>query len=279
MSPARSRTCRIDAWRSYLLVAAVVLGVARPVSAQFAIDELEMHFVPVGSGAMTKVIPLRSSSDSTQQVRITVRDWQRDSLGGNAFLDFGSHRATCRGRLDVFPLTLQLGPQATEFVRVTYTGTTAADPGCWAVVLTETVRPPAAREQGAAVSISTVMGVKIYVHTPGAVAEGAVVSADVEAFWEPRPTTADSAFVRDVAVRFANTGSAHLRVRSSVEIRNETTQIVARLDGPEAYITPAAFRDILIRLPNLARGRYAAVILLDYGAEEITAAQVEFEVP
>lgn len=279
MSLAHSRSCWIDAWRSFLLAVVLVVAVTRPVAAQFAIDELEMHFAPDGSGAMTKVIPIRSSSDSTQQVRVTVRDWLRDSLGGNAFLEYGSQTASCQGRLEVFPLTLQLGPQATEYVRVTYTGTAAADPGCWAVVLTETVRPPTAREQGAAVSISTVMGVKVYVHASGATAEGSVISADVEAFWEPRPTTADSVFVRDVAVRFANTGTAHLRVRSSVEIRNEATQIVARLDGPEAYITPEAFRDILIRLPTLARGRYVAVILLDYGAEEITAAQVEFEVP
>lgn len=269
----------VDAWRPLLLALVVLVGATRPVAAQFAIDELEMHFVPDASGAMTKVIPIRSSSDSLQQVRITVRDWQRDSIGGNAFLEYGSHRATCEGRLEVFPLTFQLAPNATEFVRVTYTGTAAVDPGCWALVLTETVRPPSNREQGAAVSITTVMGVKVYVHASGARADGAVISADVEEYWQARPTTSDSVFVRDVAVRFANTGTAHLRVRSSLEIRNEATQIVARLEGPEAYITPEAFRDILIRLPDLARGRYVAVILLDYGAEEITAAQVEFEVP
>jgi hypothetical protein len=279
VSPDRSHSCWIDASRLFLLAVVLVVAATQPVAAQFAIDELEMHFVPNGSGAMTKVIPIRSSSDTAQQVRITVRDWERDSIGGNAFLDFGSHRATCQGRLEVFPLTLQLGPQATEFVRVTYTGTAAPDPGCWAVVFTETVRPPSAREQGAAVSISTVMGVKIYVHAPGATADGSVISADVEEYWEPRPTTSDSTLVRDVAVRFANTGTAHLRVRSSLEVRNEATQIVARVDGPEAYITPEAFRDILIRLPNLPRGRFVAVVLLDYGADEITAAQVEFEVP
>jgi hypothetical protein len=64
-----------------------------------------------------------------------------------------------------------------------------------------------------------------------------------------------------------------------VEIRGENSQLVTTLSGPEAYMTPESFRDVLVRLPALERGRYAAVVLLDYGAAEITATQVEFEVP
>jgi hypothetical protein len=86
-------------------------------------------------------------------------------------------------------------------------------------------------------------------------------------------------YVRDVAVRFENTGTAHLRVKSSVEIRDETTRVVQRIEGPEAYITPRAFRDIIVRVPALPRGRYVAVVLLDHGADEITATQLELEVP
>lgn len=262
------------------LLALVGIGAgARPVAAQFTIDELELHFTPDGSGALTGVIPLHSVIDSTQQVQVTIRDWQRDSLGNNRFLEYGASPRSCQGKLEVFPLTLQLGPKATEFIRVTYTGRDLPDPGCWSVVLTERVRPPTAQAQGASVSLTVVTGVKVYVHATGAVAAGDVISADVEEYWERADAAGDSSFVRQLALRFANSGTAHLRVRSTLEIRDETTQLVERIVGPEAYITPDAFRDILIRLPALRRGRFVGVVLLDYGAEEITAAQVEFEIP
>lgn len=278
MSPDRLLLSWRPALRRWFLGLTLFVGAAQPVAAQFAIDELELHITADGSGAQTRVIPIRSNSDSVQQIRVTLSDWERDSVGGNLFLPFGTHASSCNGRVEVFPLTLQLGPGATEFVRVTFRGTDTADPGCWAVILTEAVRPPSSRSEGAAVSITTVMGVKLYVHARNAQAQGDVVSADVESFWVPA-ASGDSVLARDVAVRFANTGGAHLRVRSSVEIRNEATQVVARLDGPEAYITPQAFRDILIRLPSIPRGRYIAVVLLDFGADELTAAQVEFEIP
>ncbi len=263
---------------SVLALAGIGAG-ARPVAAQFTIDELELHFTPDGSGALTGVIPLHSVIDSTQQVQVTLRDWERDSLGNNRFLDYGSHSRSCQGKLDVFPLTLQLGPKATEYIRVTYTGRGLPDAGCWSVILAERVRPPATQVQGASVSLTVVTGVKVYVHATGAMASGDVVSADVEEGWERASAAGDSTFRRQVAIRFANTGSAHLRVRSTLEIRDETTQLVERIVGPEAYITPDAFRDILIRLPALRPGRFVGVVLLDYGAEEITAAQVEFEIP
>lgn len=263
---------------SLLALAGIGAG-ARPVAAQFTIDELELHFTPDGSGALTGVIPLHSVIDSAQQVQVTIRDWERDSLGNNRFLEYGANPRSCQGKLEVFPLTLQLAPRATEYIRVTYTGRDLPDPGCWSVVLTERVRPPAQQVQGASVSLTVVTGVKVYVHATAATASGDVVSADVEAGWTRADAARDSVFVRQVALRFANTGTAHLRVRSTLEIRDETTQLVERIVGPEAYITPDAFRDILIRLPALRRGRYVGVVLLDYGAEEITAAQVEFEIP
>jgi hypothetical protein len=68
-------------------------------------------------------------------------------------------------------------------------------------------------------------------------------------------------------------------VKSSVEIRDETTRVVQRIEGPEAYITPRANRDINDRVPALPRGRYVAVVLLYNGADEITATQLELEVP
>ncbi len=268
------------------LVRAAVLGAllfgARAASAQFTIENLEMHFPADLREPMTQLIPLRSEIDSVQQVRLWLSDWERDSVGGNRMLPYGEGPGSCGSRLSIFPSTLQLGPRAVEYVRVTYTPA-AADSGCWSIVLSETLRPPrpSSNERGASVSINTITGVKVYVPAANAVARGDIISADVEAFYLPMdPPSRDSTLERQVAVRFENTGTAHLRVKSEVEIRDVSGVIVQRLTGPEAYITPAAFRDILVRLPRTLRsGRYAAVVLLDFGADEIMAAQVEFEIP
>jgi hypothetical protein len=264
-------------------VALVWLAGARPVSAQFTIEELEIHITGGERQAVTRLIPVKSESDSVQQVRLWMSDWTRDSLGNNIMVDFGTGADSCGERLSVFPLTLQLTPRATEYVRVTYDPRDANDPGCWGIVLSENVRPPRPDPAGtsASVTITTIVGVKVYVHAANARAAGTIVGADVEEYWDvqTRQGRKDSTFVRDVAVRFENTGTAHLRVKSSVEIRDETTRVVQRIEGPEAYITPRAFRDIIVRVPALPKGRYVAVVLLDHGADEITATQLELEVP
>lgn len=265
------------------VVALVWLAGARPVSAQFTIEQLEMHITAGGGQPTTQLIPIRSEIDSVQQVRLWLNDWMRDSLGSNLMVDYGTSPSSCGDRLSIFPLTLQLSARATEYIRVTYEPRGAADPGCWGIVLSETVRPPRPASEGrsTSVDITTVVGVKVYVHALNARADGMIVDTDVLGHWEhaSRAPVPDSTFVRDAVVRFENTGTAHLRVKSSLEIRDESTRIVERVVGPEAYITPGAFRDIVIRLPALRTGRYVAVVLLDYGADEITAAQLDVEVP
>lgn len=251
-------------------------GGARVLSAQYAIDELELHFEPA-NGAVTRLIPIRSVSDTTQQITVRLSDWYRDSIGGNRMAEYGSLESSCGDRLEIFPQSLQLPPRGTEYVRVTVTPGATPDPGCWGIVLTEAVRPPPPTTDRAAVTISTVMGVKVYVNAADANASGEVVSADVESFYIPTPPS-DSTLARQIAVRFVSTGSAHLRVKSSAEVRDGSARLVAGIEGPEAYITPGAFRDILMRLPELPAGRYVAVVMLDFGGAEILAAQVEFEV-
>lgn len=265
---------------------AAVLGVfalPRAVAAQFSVGDLEMH-LRLGRDAMTQVISVRSDSDSAQQVRILVKDWARDSIGQNYYDDVGKLPSSCAGRLTVFPLALQLAPRDTQFVRVVYEPAPDVDPGCWGIVLLEALRPrnAEARTEGSAVTLTLLTGVKVYVHREREQAAGGIEYADVEAFWERsrvRPGVEDSTFVRDVAVRFRNMGTAHLQVKSKVEIRGENTQLLHELSGPDGFLTPGAFRDFVVRVPNLPRGRYIAVTLIDFGDSEIHAAQVEFEIP
>lgn len=280
---------RFSSWRevrrSVCLLAATAGLLAAPLShatAQIAVDELEAH-LKLGRDSVLQAIAVRNESDSVQQVRITLNDWYRDSLGTNVFVNYGTHASSCREKLSVFPLTLQLPPRSTDFVRLTYRSSGVADEGCWGIVLIEPVRPPVTVSGAQATAELTILnGVKIYVHRAQEQASGEVVYADVEAYNEavtPGVARSDSTLVRDIAVRYENTGTSHLVVNSTIEIRDETTQVVKQITGPVAYITPGAIRDFIIRIPALPRGRYVAIVLLDSGDDEVQATQVDFEIP
>jgi P pilus assembly chaperone PapD len=264
----------------------VLLGGASSLSAQVGVDQLEMHIRLENPRSFTQAIPVRSEAVQSQQMRVTVRDWYRDSIGANKYAEYGSLDSSCQERLQVFPSTMQIAAGATEFVRVSYAPSGPADTGCWAIVFFEGVRPPNLRApaDGAALEITVVTGVKVYVHAANPTVDGEVLSADVEEFYEARPVAPnarpDSTLVRQVAVRFSNTGTAHLILKTILEFRNARTELVREISGPDAYVTPRAIRDVLIRIPaDLPAGRYIAVALLDYGGAEIRAAQVEFEIP
>ncbi len=271
--------------RVLVLVLFPGLAFAPPaLSAQVSVEELELHFqLAAGRGPLTQLVPVRNELDRAQQVRVVLGDWQRDSLGRNEFLAPGTHAASCRERLQVFPMTFQLAPGAVEYVRVTYDP--AADlAGCWSIVFFETVSPPQANPDrpGSFLTIEVRTGVKAYVHAAAAEKRGEITVADVVQAWQHRTAASgarDSSQVWQADLRFANTGTEHLKVRASVEVRDRSGKLLHKVAAPEALLTPRAVRDLAIPLPELVAGDYLAVLLVDFGGDEITAAQVEFRIP
>jgi len=272
---------------------ALVLGlfgalVGRPTitSAQVAVDELELHMQLMRgrSEQLTQVIPVRNELDRVQQVRITIGDWQRDSLGRNEFVATGSLASSCRDRVKAFPMTFQIQPGGVEYVRVTY-DPPAELAGCWSVVMFETVQPPrpATAQQGSFLTIEVRTGVKLYVHAANAVRAGEIAFADVVQAWVPNevPVGAkrDSTKVWQADLRFKSTGTEHLKLKTTVEIRDLNGLLLNKVTAPEAFITPSALRDLRVTIPTLAKGDYIALVMVDFGGDEITAAQVEFKVP
>lgn len=256
----------------------------RAAHAQVSVDELEMHMqLTRVRETITQVIPVRNEEDRAQQVRIGLGDWTRDSLGNNVFVEAESLPSSCGKRLRVFPQTFQIAAGATELVRVSYEPT-PADTGCWSIVFVETVTPPPARStaQGSFLTIEIRTGVKVYVHQPDETALGQVEDAWVALVWRPLDPASgvrDSVQVREATIAFVNSGTAHLRVKSTMEIRSLTNQLLHTVDGGEAPMTPGATRLIPIRIPSLPSGDYIGIVLLDYGGDEVTAAQLDVRIP
>jgi P pilus assembly chaperone PapD len=254
-------------------------------TAQISVDDLERHLrLGRTSGALSAVIPVRNDEARAQQVVVEVADWYRDSTGANHFTPYGSTAGSCGNRLQVFPTTLQVAPNGLQQVRITYTPA-VADTGCWAIVLIRAIQPPppVPDRQGSFVTIEMQTGVKVYVHRADARPDAVVDTAYTEPVWIPaqdaRTASArrDSVAATDGVVRLRNTGTAHLRVRSTVEVRDASGALVRRFDGEEAFLTPASWRAIRYRMPELPAGRYVVVVLLDYGGDEIAAAQFDYD--
>ena len=273
--------------RTFFSLVALLGGLAAgsPAAAQVSVTELEVHLQLKGDTApLTQVIPVKNDETRVQQVRVVVGDWIRDSTGSNVFSEpVSGVSERCGARLRVFPATFQIAPGATELVRVSY-DPKAQDEGCWAIAFIETVQPPVRRPdgQGSFLTLEVRTGVKIYVHRPNAHRAGIVESADVGLVWRPVRNAAgrkDSVQVREATVLFANTGTAHIKVKATLEVRDLQTRLLQKVEGTELPMVPGSARYIPLRVPTLPAGDYIAVMLLDYGGEEIAAAQMEFRVP
>lgn len=255
-----------------------------PLGAQVSVEELEVHLqLRRDTAALTQVIPVRNEESRAQQVRVTLGDWVRDSIGNNQFLPAKSTRTSCGDRVRVFPATFQIAPGATELVRVSYQPT-PADSGCWSIVFIETVTPPVARPdgQGSFLTLEIRTGVKIYVHQAGAFRDGSVQSGEVAVRWrlkDPRSGSRDSVLVREATVLLVNSGTAHLRVNGVLEVRDSAGTLLHTVSGTDVPMTPGSARYIALRIPELPKGEYIAVMLLDYGGDEIAAAQMDFLIP
>jgi P pilus assembly chaperone PapD len=260
------------------LIAALVLsGVSGRycvAAAQLAVDELEVFLKP-GTSTRTGTIRVTNSSDKSVEALVEIQDWDRDEKGGNRFYPLGTEAHSCKERLKVFPLALRLDPGKSESLRVTYDG--AAGDACWAVVF---IQGNEQRSAAAQSQITYVMrtGVKVYVDPAAATKVGDVESVRLIDLKTATAAAADSVS-RQIEVVFKNGGTSHLKAKGAVEIRTADNKVAHRLEILEFPTVPGATRKLLLPLPQtISAGRYIALVLLDYGGNEIAAGQLEFEV-
>lgn len=255
------------------------------LSGQLVVEDLEVHLtVKAGSSVnLSALVPIKNELEYAQQVRITLEDWSRDSVGANVFLPYKSTAGTCGDRLQVFPADLRIDAKSQQDMRVVYTPA-PSDTGCWAIAFIESVNAPKPNpaSQGSHLIVDVRTGVKVYVHREQEVRAGLLDDAFVDAFWRRREATSgwrDTVLVHEAHTRFTNTGTAHLRVRSKIELRDADAKLIRTDEGAEYYMLPGSAVTMRFTLPTLPKGDYIAIILLDFGGDEISAAQVEFAVP
>ena len=273
--------------RIFALVVVSLAGVARGLSSQVSVDELEVR-IPLKRGTTTvsDVFHVANSAATPSQANISIQDWDRSEQGENRYYPLGTMPNSCGSRIKVFPSVLQLGPRSTQTVRVTIDSAASIQSGCYAILFVETPPPPRTAN-GPALVYTIRYGVKIYVERDVALA--AEVEDMVVASPDPRPTPATTGTAGDapkqdtalkrVLITYRNTGGRQTLTHGTLEVRRPDNSLVTKVEVPEFPTLPGATRRLGVTLPRLERGKYVLLALLDYEGAEIAAAQVELEIP
>jgi hypothetical protein len=247
-----------------VLASLVFVGTTLPAAAQISVDDLELH-LGGGAGRLQGVLQVRNDGATIAQVAVSLGDWSRDEDGSNQFGPAGTMPRSCGDELVVDQTTLRIEPRGTALLNVSI-GSAAVARGCWSIVMLETEeRRDAATTTGLHFTVRT--GVKVYVHQAGAVA-----GAELEPVGVDRDE--DGRYVARALLH--NTGGTHLIARGTLDLRDAAGALVTRLPVADLYTLPLAKRRLAVTMPELQPGRYVALLLIDYGGDELVAAQLAF---
>lgn len=245
------------------------------LGAQLSVGQLDLV---MRTGVVTErvsIIPVRNDTDHLVHAVVRLEDWDRSDDGTNHWYPQGTRPGSCGSALSVFPQAVSLEPGSSQSLRVTLDAGATKSSECWSAVVIESAPPPSATVQAVTYVLRT--AVKIYVEPPGLTANG-----EITAFAErEEPSHGDSATAssRQLELAFSNTGSRHLMAKGVVEFRRADNSVAAKVPLAPIYALPGARRVARIDAPLLERGRYIALLLLDYGGSEVAAAQVDYIVP
>ncbi|HEV2644168.1 MAG TPA: hypothetical protein VGT98_15755 [Candidatus Elarobacter sp.] len=275
--PGRARVRALQARHAapYVALACLVLAGAPSVSrAQLAVDHMELLLDPQSSAQRVGVIGVRNDGDKRVQATLRLEDWDRAEDGDNHWYPLGTRPGSCGNALHLFPLSVVLEPGASQSMRVTFDSAAPPMHECWAAAVVETAQPRVLEGRSVLYMVRT--AVKIYVAPPGLAASGAVTDMRIT---PARAIAASAMSAPQIEVVFSNTGDRHIVARGSVELRRADNSLAAKIALPDIHVLPGAKGRVTVPLPLLAAGRYVALGIMDYGGDEIAAAQVDYEVP
>lgn len=255
-----------------LVGSVAVLCCALPAQAQISIEQLELRFPASSGGAAIAPQSFRINNVSNAPVQVTIRlaDWDRSETGENRYFEPGSQPQSCAAQLTVFPMTLRIDAGRAEDVRVSLAAGTAAP--CHSLLFVEMPPPPATASKGANITYNLRYGIKVYME-PEFAPTGELVEATVAT------ARTEAGRVDTLHATFRNTGLVQAIARGQVEIRREDDSVVERIAVEDFPVLGGALRRLKLALPALAAGRYAVILFLDLGTDELLAAQALLEIP
>lgn len=244
--------------RVFCQTSLAVLALVVPVQAQFGAYPVVMDFDH--NGAETQVLTVLSESPEPMMLRFYLGDFEQFVDGNHQFGALGAHPMTCQGRVSVSPESVELIPGGSAQVRVNM------EPGaktCWSALFAERATPEEEFKIVQRIAIK-VHGHPESAHTSASVTEVSVVETEDE---------------RRVAVTIDNTGNTSLRPEGELELRTLDGDVVREIAIDPFSVLPGHRRTVQVVIPpDLPRGAFLAIPILDIGLDYLLGGQATFAV-
>jgi P pilus assembly chaperone PapD len=256
---------RISGW----MVPIALIAVASPAMAQISVNRVEITFQPKGNDPRLGTIVLTNEGKTAVQAQVRLEDWDRAEDGTNRWYPHETLPGTCGKLLQIFPAAVSLDPGGSQAVRLMMDSTMSPTRECWSAAVVESMQPRV--ESGRNVTYAIRTAVKVYILPPAQPVEGELVALAI---------APDSAAHADqLSLVFQNTGGRHVVAKGSVEFRRADNSVAEKVELPSLYTLPGARSRLGLQLPKLPTGRYIVLAVLDYGGDQLAAAQTDYEVP
>jgi hypothetical protein len=258
------------------ILAASIVGLAiafggAPASASVCsleVSPLTLEIQLEAGRTYTETIRVRNLGEEREHIHAYCQDWTLKPDGVVVFLAAGKLPGSASPYVQLAPSEFELEPGETQQIRYTIRLSTEVT----SEVRTAVIFEAAAREvtvPNAPSRLVPRLGTILYVQ-PGR-----------------RPPTRTRATGFEIAregglLTVENLGSAHLRFRGQLEVRDERGALVRRRDLNPFVVLPAPFNRHISTLDSavlkgLPLGRYQVTALLDYGGDALLGARVEVD--
>lgn len=251
-------------------------------SQSVAVSPSRLYFKVNVGDFKNQVIRVTNNSESAQSFTVTFGDFEATGVEGKSTLmQAGTSEHGCSQWLSADPAFFQLGPGATQEVRILLQvpNLPEANTVRWATAIIKLVKEKSAPSETAneGFGMGILQSFQFVVHifqTPPTVT---YMKAEILNFGE---ITAPGDTVRRVSLLTKNIGDAILNCASYIDIVSLSTGEEQRVKPIAFTMLPGGSREVKFNLPkDLRPGKYSLLGVVDYGSDtEVEAAEIEMEV-
>ncbi|MFC2079333.1 hypothetical protein ACFLSZ_05075 [Candidatus Bipolaricaulota bacterium] len=259
------------------LIAGLLLGVFGQAWASMSVAPLSLQFdVAPGESASGSFL-VRNTGSEAIEVSISLHDWWRTEAGDLQILPAGDVEQSCAEWLVYSSSSALLAPGEETEISLELAIPEDAVGDHWTMFLVEEHPQPAEQAQADKELTDTTRVVVAYAVK---VLQRDPVNRTLDA------TISDVAIDQEaplqIAITYANTGSAHHTTSGTVEIRDTEGETIQSIDVNPFPTLPGEIRTLLVLAPEtmeaLPGGIYYTVVILDFGGDYLIQGGSVFEV-
>lgn len=228
----------------------------------------------------THKISVNNQTDKKQLFQVKTYDFNMNGKGKSSFIPKGEGDYSLSKYMNISPTFFEIAPgEKKEFAyTVTIPNTEEGNRAAWSVIMIEQAEPkrelsPTKKDAGTialGVIPTFAFGVYIYQNPP----EVAFNKVEITNF-----IFGNEDDINFINIEAKNLGDGIAYCNSYIDLINNETGEQSRLNVKRFTIVPSLIRDFKFQLPELKKGTYTAVGVLDFeGADEIQAAKMQFTI-